>query len=275
MGTTSREARPKTEFPRSNGLRISELVIDPSLYNCEKTLNLPSTSFLNEPGWNIGTRNADIKVGGRKHMATKQSSKSLAQVSWLAVFVVLFGVLVCPAQARRLDGQFELGGLRLNQPLKLFRARFPGVVCGTPLDWDHVNRHTLDDPDNSGSLTCCIDDPKQVSAFSKFRVLSVDNNCQVLVAFEHERLESVHLAVDAPSVDLLLPDFVKLYGPVQHNVYMATRTGPVRLASWMPHDTTLELSEEVLRGEDLKIDPPIYNGSSEARIVLLDMYGFE
>lgn len=208
-------------------------------------------------------------------MTTKQLSKSLAQASWLAAFVVLFGVLASSAHAQRQDREFELGGQRLHEPLKLFRTRFPGAVCGSPLDYDHINRHTLDDPDNSGWLTCCIDDPKEVSAFSKFRVLSVDNNCHVLVAFRRERLESVHLAVDAPSVETLLPDFVQLYGPVEHNAFIPTRTTPVRFASWMPHGATLELSEEVLRGEDLKIDPPIHNGSSEARIVLIDMYEFE
>ena len=62
-----------------------------------------------------------------------------------------------------------LGGSWKHEKLRLFKARFPGSICGTPLDPKHVNRHTLDDPGNSEWLTCCVDDPKEVAISLKRR----------------------------------------------------------------------------------------------------------
>ncbi|MGC2529197.1 MAG: hypothetical protein WA639_15710 [Candidatus Acidiferrum sp.] len=205
-------------------------------------------------------------------MTTKHLSKSLAQASRPAGIVVLLSVFACSAHAQKYDREFEIGGQRLHESLKLFRARFPGAVCGSPLDDDHINRHTLDDPDSSGWLTCCIDQPKEVSAFSKFQVLSVNSNCPVLVNFFREHLQSAKFAVDAGSVENLLPQFVKLYGPVQHNAIIPTRTVPVRFASWMPYGSTLELSEEIVNGHDLRINPPIKDASPTAKIVWCNMF---
>ncbi|MGC1618545.1 MAG: hypothetical protein WA765_08645 [Candidatus Acidiferrum sp.] len=205
-------------------------------------------------------------------MTTKQLTESLAQASRIVVLVLLVGVIVCPAHTQRADPEFELGGQRLHERLKLFRARFPGAVCGSPLDGDHINRHTLDDPDNSGWLTCCIDKPKEVSAFSKFKVLAIDNNCPVLVAFYQERLHDIRFYVDASSVETVLPDFVKRYGPVQRDLFILTKTVPVRFASWEPYGSTLELSEQLLSCMDVKIDPPVNKGTSEGKVVLLDMF---
>lgn len=204
----------------------------------------------------------------------KLLSKSLTRVSRFVACGGLAGVVLCSAYAQRHDQEFELGGQKLHERLKLFRARVPGAVCGSPLDGDHINRHTLDDPDDSGWLTCCIDEPKEVSAFSKFQVLSINSNCPVLVIFYHEHLQSATFTVDAGSVEDLLPQFVKLYGPVQHNAAIATKTVPVRFASWMPYGSTLELSEEIVKGHDLTINPPIKDASPTAKIVRCDMFEF-
>ncbi len=205
-------------------------------------------------------------------MTIKHLSKSLAQASRLVGFVVLLTVFACSAHAQKHDREFEIGGQRLHESLKFFRARFPGAVCGSPLDGDHINRHTLDDPDNSGWLTCCIDGPKEVSAFSKFQVLSINSNCPVLVIFYQELLQSANFAVDAGSVENLLPQFVKLYGPVQVDTIIPTKTVPVRFASWAPYGSTLELSEEIVKDHDLKINPPIKDASATAKIVRCDMF---
>jgi len=200
-------------------------------------------------------------------------SKSLAWAAKLVALVALSGFCVCSAKTPKYDQTFRLGGLRIRERLKLFRARFPGAVCGTPLDFLHINRHTLDDPDNSGWVTCCVDDPKELSVFSESRVLSVDNNCPVRVGFYREQLHDIHFAVDVPSVESIFRNFVKVYGPMDADTIITTETIPVRFATWMKRHSTLELSEEIVEG-DLKFGASLSKRPPEAKIVRFDMFEF-
>jgi hypothetical protein len=199
-------------------------------------------------------------------------SKSLAWAAKLVAFVALLSSCVCSAHTPRHDQTLRLGGLRKYEKLSLFKARFPRSICGEPLDPWHINRHTLNDPDNSEWLTCCIDDPKEVSAFSGFKVLSRDRNCPVLVGFHRERLHDMGFAVDASSIETVLPEFEKIYGPIQHVKTLRTTTVPVRFAFWNYGDVTLELNEELLTYNIFEINPPPSDRSPEAKIVLLNLF---
>jgi hypothetical protein len=188
------------------------------------------------------------------------------------MLVLLYGTFVCSAHAPRYDQTLRLGGQRKHQKLKFFKARFPSSVCGEPIDPSHINRHTLNDPSNSDWLVCCIDDPGEVSAFSEFTVLSRDRNCPVLVDFYRKRLHNIVLAVDATSVEAILPKLERVYGRVHHVRTVGTTIAPVRFALWNYGDVTLEVNEELLVLNDFEIVPPPNRRTSDARIVLLTLF---
>jgi len=125
------------------------------------------------------------------------------------------------------------------------------VCCGTPTDVP-INRKTLDDPDDSGWITCCVDDPQQLAAFSRFQILSLDNNCRLTTVFRRARLQSLHYAVDVSSIQQILPEFVELYGPVHHKKTLPF--GPDHTSEfatwWYGHDV-LELNSATIYSEDL------------------------
>lgn len=170
----------------------------------------------------------------------------------------------------------KLGGQALHERLRVFKARFPGSVCGTAVPF-YINRHTLDDPDDSGWLSCCIDDPAQVKTFSEFRILSL-GDCPVLVTFYHKFLESLSFAVDAASVEECLPPLIKAYGP-PHNNYAYREDERRTSAVWWFDDDKLELIEGQPRA-DLRFDAPLtrsHNGSViqfEIRTITPDRAGF-
>jgi|HubBroStandDraft_6_1064221.scaffolds.fasta_scaffold706347_1 hypothetical protein len=208
-------------------------------------------------------------------MSTPYFNKSFARGAKLVALVTMFGSSVCSGKSPKYDQTLRLGGQPTSETLNLFKTRFPKSACGTPLEPEHINRHTLDDPDNSDSLVCCIDDPKEVAVFSRFKILSRDHNSPVLVRFYRKRLDSITFAVDATSVETILPKFIKLYGPIQSAKALATDTVPVRFASWTYLHVVLELHEELLKYNNFEIKPPPTDRSPKARIVILDLYRIE
>jgi hypothetical protein len=79
-------------------------------------------------------------------------------------------------------------------------------------------------------------------------------------------------AVDASSIETVLPEFEKIYGPIQHVKTLRTTTVPVRFAFWNYGDVTLELNEELLIYNIFEINPPPSDRSPEAKIVLLNLF---
>jgi hypothetical protein len=198
---------------------------------------------------------------------------SFVWVANVVLVLALFGAFVSLANTPRYDQTFRLGGLRVHEKLNMFMTRFPHADCGAPLEDGAARRHPLEDPDRPGWVGCCIDDPRELSAFPVFKILPMNSSCYVGVDFYKERLHSIHFEADASTIDRVLPDFVKDYGPPSRDTIIWTSTVPVRFATWMNDDSTLELSEELLKGDDLKIRLPILKGASEAKIVLFDLYG--
>lgn len=147
---------------------------------------------------------------------------------------------------------FRLGGLRIGETLSHFKEVFPGSACGAVTRMP-VNRHTLNDSDSSEDIACCVDAPELLAKFSEFRVLTVEGRCPVLLYFLKQKVRTVLFAVEAPSVEKVLPTFEKTYGPPDQVVHGRNflrrdqdRQAPISLASWRYGDARLELSIVIL-----------------------------
>jgi len=169
-----------------------------------------------------------------------------------ASIIAVITLLLCCSSALTYQETFQLNGLKLGEKLSYFRTKFPGASCGTPMNADAINRKTLDDPDDSGWITCCVDDLQQLAAFSRFRVLSLDNNCRLTAVFRRERLHSLHYAVDVSSIQQILPEFVELYGPVHHTKRLPFGPGHTsEFAAWWYGYDVLELNCATIYSKDL------------------------
>lgn len=203
--------------------------------------------------------------------------------TWNTLILLLFLALLLPREVWPKTRpyqpvHFRLGGMRIDETLRHFKQSFPAAACGTvtgvPVP---LNRHTLDDPDGSGYLTCCVDDPNSLTKFSEFKVVSVDEQCPVLIGFWREKLVSIVFTVEASSIEKVLPGFEKTYGPPHRrmtygpSLFRGNRlddtdqrdTPPLGLMSWWYGDEHLELSIAVLNSA---------NGhAQERRLVQVDM----
>jgi hypothetical protein len=165
----------------------------------------------------------------------------------------------------------------IGERLAHFRERFPGSACGT-IKRTPINRHTLDDPDGSEDLTCCIDDPNPLTRFSEFKVVSVEDQFPVLIGFWKEKLYAVEFTVEVSSIERLLPSFEKVYGQAHHTMHGKPTfrddlneqglDAPLSLASWLQtiHGNGyahLELSIAVLNATNGYVQ--------ERRLVQVDM----
>ena len=205
-------------------------------------------------------------------MMTQHSNRSFARAVLLVAQIVLLSTFVCSARTPQYSQTLMLGGQWKHEKLARFKARFPHSICGTPDGLKPVNRYTLDDPDNSEWLTCCVDDPKEVSAFSGIEVISRNHYSPVLVDFYRARLNSVSFTVDASSIETVLPEFEKLYGPLHQVKTFPTTNVSVRFASWQYGDVTLELREELLKYNTFDRPPASTDNTPDAKIVIIDLF---
>jgi hypothetical protein len=140
---------------------------------------------------------------------------------------------------------FSLGQQKIGEKLRYFKSIFPGSACGTPtspLINPVINRHTLEDPDDSGFLTCCIDDPESLKKFSERQILTVFGQCPVLVGFWKERLFWLDYSIEALTIEELLPEFEGLYGPAHRSFRWPDYK--LGLVSWSYGDEAIELLKE-------------------------------
>jgi hypothetical protein len=166
---------------------------------------------------------------------------------------------------------FTLGHHKLGEPLSYFKARFPGAACGTATSIT-INRHTLDDPNDSGDLTCCVDDSESLAKFSKFKIITAFDQCPVLAHFWKERLVSLHYVLDISSIEQLLPGFEKLYGPAHRKLKNPDQNDKLDLVSWWYNDAQLELSMANVKGETRLDDSSPNNGMREIRFVQVSLW---
>ena len=203
-----------------------------------------------------------------------RDNKRIRSLALLATSVIaVISLMVCSSSVWAYQELFQLGGHTLGERLGYFKAKFPGASCGTPMTGGVINRKTLDDPDDSGWITCCVDDPQQLAAFSRFQVLSLDNNCRLTAVFRRERLHSLNYAVDVSSIQKILPEFVELYGPVHHTKRLPF--GPdhtSEFATWWYGDDVLELNSATIYSEDLTDAHYHKTGLRYAKITYVDMW---
>ena len=174
-----------------------------------------------------------------------------------------------PHHPRRERVPFSLGGLRLGATLDYFRQHFEGAACGTVRS-TIINRHTHDDPDDSGYLTCCIDDPNSVAKFSEFKVASIDAQCPVILDFYRENLVYVGLTVESV-IERLLPGFEETYGRADKGIErpdLNDAAPPQTVqASWSHGCTELELMPGLDKGDESAND----EAHQPRRLVEIDM----
>ena len=136
---------------------------------------------------------------------------------------------------------FTLGNQKLGERLSYFKASFPEAVCGTATS-PTITRHTLDDPDASGYLTCCIDDSESLAKISEFTIITTFSQCKVIANFWKERLVNLHYSLDISSIEQLLPGLERLYGPGHRKLKNSDQDDKLDLVSWWHGDAQLELS---------------------------------
>ena len=200
-------------------------------------------------------------------------SKRMYGARLLAGSIITFVALsVCSSNVLADQATFQLGGHKLGERLSHFRVSFPGAACGTPMATT-INRHTLGDPDDSGWITCCVDDPQQLAEFSKFRVLSLDGDCRLQFDFYNERLRSVHYAVAVTSLKEILPEFIKSYGPIQQQRTLLSRPHfSNKLVAWWHDEAVMELNFEYLDVKevtDARYDKPNH---PYAEVTIVDLW---
>jgi hypothetical protein len=185
----------------------------------------------------------------------------------VAAFLVFLGALEAKTRRKYDPPTFALGQQKIGEKLRYFKSIFPGSACGTPTDVV-INRHTLDDPDNSGFLTCCIDDLESLKKFSELRILTVSGQCPILVGFWKEKLTSIHFTVEASTIEQILPEFERLYWPAHRKIL-----GPDRklgLVSWWCGVEMMEL----VKGEsesDSTVNDSQNNEAEKTQFVTIGM----
>jgi hypothetical protein len=183
-------------------------------------------------------------------------------------------ILICSVDSTTVQKTISVGGLSLGESLKDFNSKFPHAICGSPSHaYEILDNRNL--PEDFDMIGCCIDDPEQISAFSSLKILSLAN-CHVLAAFNHERLYNLRFVVDVSSVDRLLPNFKKHYGPARLDEMMSfSGTHPQRVVSWIHAQDVLDLVSMTLSGAVLKSDPALNKGLSEVNVVRIHLWKME
>lgn len=169
---------------------------------------------------------------------------------------------------------FQLNGLKLGDKLRDFRAKFPGAACGTPISIA-INRKTLDDPGDPGTVTCCVDDPEQLAVFSSIQIVSIDHNCRLMVAFSRYRLKSATYVMDPESVGEVLQQFLSVYGPVHKtDVLPFGLNHSSEIALWWYGEDVMQLDFATIPGDDMT--DPLYRKAKTdyLKVVRVDMWRF-
>jgi hypothetical protein len=196
-------------------------------------------------------------------------------VNQIMAIVVSFLMLVgAPgAESRRKYDPlvFSLGQQKIGEKFRYFKSIFPASACGTPtnpLINPVINRHTLEDPDDTGFLTCCVDDPESLKKFSERQIPTVFGQCPVLVGFWKERLYSLHFAVEDSTIEQLLPEFERLYGPA--HLRLRWPDYKLGLVSWSYGDEAIELLRVELESDSTVSDTQ-NKETQKTRYVAIDM----
>ena len=132
-----------------------------------------------------------------------------------------------------------LGKVTLGETVKQFRIHFPKAICGTLTSID-INPRNLVDTGNMDDIHCCLNDRESFSEVSSFPILDFDD-CAVHAHFWKDRLYSLNYMLDVRSVQIVLRDFEKLYGPPTRIMRDREEAARLTFVEWMEKMTSLEV----------------------------------
>jgi hypothetical protein len=208
----------------------------------------------------------------RRTLSSSSGRMLVKQTIRIVVSFLLFVTVLETKTRRKYDPPvFSIGQQKIGEKLRYFKSIFPGSACGTPTNPGInpvINRHTLVDPDDSGFLTCCVDAPESLKKFSERQIPAVFGQCPVLVGFWKERLYSLHFAVEDSTIEQLLPEFERLYGPA--HLSLRWPDYKLGLVSWSYGDEAIELLRVEL-DSDSTVGDAQNKETQKTRYVAIDM----
>jgi hypothetical protein len=187
-----------------------------------------------------------------------------------ARLIVVAGILMT-SPIRASTDNLSLGGHMLGEKLSEFKRAFPSAVCGSPLHRAEATNNP-DIADKRQLLGCCLDDPKPISTFSTWAVLSVAH-CHVFATFYQERLRELGYVVNVSSIDALVPDFTKQFGAAMLDQRMTfDRVHPNAFWHWSNGLDILSLVTTTVRSDDLRSEPAAKAGAPGANAVMVHLW---
>ena len=170
------------------------------------------------------------------------------------ISLVIFGLLVCSGIAETRHSKelppLALGGHKIAETLDDFKASFPTSACGKAETFV-ITRQTLTDPGDSKDITCCVDEPPSLAKISKrFKIVGIFGQCELLAFFHKEHLVQMSYAIDARSIEAVLPDFASQFGEPDDKRFRSImgRKGRIGDARWIYDDDFLQLTMRSVTG---------------------------
>jgi hypothetical protein len=195
---------------------------------------------------------------------TKEDAMSFARL-------IVIACILTTAPIRVIAVDLSLGGHMLGEKLSEFKRAFPTAVCGSPL---HRAEATInpDIADKTQLLGCCLDDPRQISTFSTWAVLSVAH-CHVFATFYQERLEELRYVVHVSAIEPLLPEFTKQFGvALLDQTVKFDSVHPNRVVAWSNGLDILSLVATKVRSDELTSESAHANdGLPEVNVVIVHL----
>jgi len=187
-------------------------------------------------------------------------------VCTLVSLIVLGSTRLVRRVESALSEKLAVGRLSLGQSFADFKAEFNNARCGSLAQAGEILRG-YSDHDDFALLGCCLDAPEDLLAFPSSKILPADG-CHVLVAFDHEQLVGLRYTVDTPSIDALLPAFLKTYGSPSFDETRIGAEHPTRIVSWVKGHQVLDLvSMNLKQTNSVSVD-----GTTMPRVVMVHLW---
>ncbi len=163
-----------------------------------------------------------------------------------------------------------LGKDTLGESVKAFRVRHPKAKCGKITSIE-INAQSLVDAGNSDDIHCCLNDKNSLSEVSRFPILNLDG-CAVHAIFLKNRLWNLSYMLDVRSVQIVLDEFEKLYGPPASKQKDPEDTTRLIFVDWMEGMTSLELRLSRLGREGHSQNSTQPKGEPWLEVVSIDLW---
>jgi hypothetical protein len=163
-----------------------------------------------------------------------------------------------------------LGKDTLGETVKVFQVRYPKARCGRITSVE-ITAQSLADPGNADDIHCCLNDKDSLSEVSRFPILNFDD-CAVHAIFLKNRLWNLSYMLDVRSVQIVLAEFEKLYGPPTRQQRDPEDATKLIFVDWMEGMTSLELRLSRLGSEDVSKNSTQPKGEPWLEVVSIDLW---